>query len=60
MYCYILGQRPNLIEGCPEPIEQLMTQCWHKVPAQRPSMAKVGFNPNINDEYHLTLANTKG
>ncbi|KAI5642079.1 protein tyrosine kinase domain-containing protein [Phthorimaea operculella] len=35
------GQRPNLIEGCPEPIEQLMTQCWRKVPAERPSMAKV-------------------
>ncbi|KAJ2945700.1 hypothetical protein O0L34_g541 [Tuta absoluta] len=35
------GQRPNLIEGCPEPIEQLMTHCWRKVPAERPSMAKV-------------------
>ncbi|CAG9112063.1 unnamed protein product [Plutella xylostella] len=35
------GQRPPLIEGCPPPLEQLMTQCWHKVPARRPSMNKV-------------------
>lgn len=41
MWAVHTGQRPNLIEGCPEPIEQLMTQCWHKIPAQRPSMAKV-------------------
>lgn len=41
MWAVHTGQRPNLIEGCPEPIEQLMTQCWHKVPAERPSMAKV-------------------
>ncbi|XP_038222627.1 mitogen-activated protein kinase kinase kinase 7-like [Zerene cesonia] len=41
MWAVHTGQRPNLIEGCPEPIEQLMTQCWHKVPADRPSMAKV-------------------
>ncbi|KOB74550.1 putative Mitogen-activated protein kinase kinase kinase 7 [Operophtera brumata] len=41
MWAVHTGQRPNMIEGCPEPIEQLMTQCWHKVPAERPSMAKV-------------------
>ncbi|KAI8439551.1 hypothetical protein MSG28_013295 [Choristoneura fumiferana] len=41
MWAVHTGQRPHLIEGCPEPIEQLMTQCWHKVPAERPSMAKV-------------------
>ncbi|XP_072944597.1 mitogen-activated protein kinase kinase kinase 7-like [Epargyreus clarus] len=41
MWAVHTGQRPNLIEGCPEPIEQLMTQCWHKIPAERPSMAKV-------------------
>ncbi|RVE41976.1 hypothetical protein evm_013385 [Chilo suppressalis] len=35
------GRRPDLIEGCPEPIEQLMTQCWHKMPSKRPSMAEV-------------------
>ncbi|XP_047525956.1 mitogen-activated protein kinase kinase kinase 7 [Pieris napi] len=41
MWAVHTGERPNLIEGCPEPIEQLMTQCWHKVPSERPSMAKV-------------------
>ncbi|XP_059052627.1 mitogen-activated protein kinase kinase kinase 7 [Achroia grisella] len=41
MWAVHTGQRPNLIEGCPKPIEQLMTQCWHKVPAERPSMAQV-------------------
>ncbi|XP_045775097.1 mitogen-activated protein kinase kinase kinase 7-like [Maniola jurtina] len=41
MWAVHTGQRPNLIEGCPEPIEQLMTQCWHKVPVERPSMAEV-------------------
>ncbi|XP_063626070.1 mitogen-activated protein kinase kinase kinase 7-like [Cydia splendana] len=41
MWAVHLGQRPNLIQGCPEPIEQLMTQCWHKKPVERPSMAKV-------------------
>ncbi|XP_026756151.2 mitogen-activated protein kinase kinase kinase 7-like [Galleria mellonella] len=41
MWAVHTGQRPNLIEGCPRPIEQLMTQCWHKVPAERPSMAQV-------------------
>ncbi|CAH2043860.1 unnamed protein product, partial [Iphiclides podalirius] len=41
MWAVHTGQRPNLIEGCPEPIEQLMTQCWDKVPAERPSMAEV-------------------
>lgn len=35
------GQRPPLIENCPPPIENLMTQCWHKVPAERPSMHEV-------------------
>ncbi|XP_047535163.1 mitogen-activated protein kinase kinase kinase 7-like [Vanessa atalanta] len=41
MWAVHTGQRPVLIEGCPEPIEQLMTQCWHKIPAERPSMVKV-------------------
>ncbi|CAK1555684.1 unnamed protein product [Leptosia nina] len=41
MWAVHTGERPNLIEGCPEPIEQLMTQCWHKIPSERPSMAKV-------------------
>ncbi|KAG4079104.1 hypothetical protein HA402_001075 [Bradysia odoriphaga] len=32
------GQRPPLIEGCPKPIEILMTTCWDPSPAARPSM----------------------
>ncbi|XP_053610521.1 mitogen-activated protein kinase kinase kinase 7 [Plodia interpunctella] len=41
MWAVHTGRRPNLIEGCPKPIEKLMTQCWHKVPSERPSMAEV-------------------
>ncbi|KAL4711526.1 hypothetical protein ACJJTC_000542, partial [Scirpophaga incertulas] len=41
MWAVHTGRRPDLIEGCPEPIEQLMTQCWHKMPSMRPSMAEV-------------------
>lgn len=32
------GNRPPLIEGCPKPIEDLMTSCWSKNAAERPSM----------------------
>lgn len=32
------GNRPPLIEGCPRPIEDLMTSCWAKNPAERPGM----------------------
>lgn len=35
------GHRPNLIEGCPKPIEKLMTSCWDPIPASRPSMQEV-------------------
>lgn len=38
MWAVHTGQRPPLIEDCPAPIEQLMTQCWHKIPSERPSM----------------------
>lgn len=41
MWAVHTGQRPPLIENCPEPIEQLMTQCWHRDPAERPSMSQV-------------------
>ncbi|CAH0755862.1 unnamed protein product [Diatraea saccharalis] len=41
MWAVHTGRRPDLIDGCPEPIEQLMTQCWHQMPAKRPSMADV-------------------
>lgn len=32
------GHRPPLIDGCPKPIEKLMTSCWDKDPSLRPSM----------------------
>lgn len=32
------GNRPPLIDGCPKPIEELMTNCWSKNPSERPSM----------------------
>ncbi|KAI5753772.1 hypothetical protein M8J77_003222 [Diaphorina citri] len=35
------GIRPALMEGCPKPIEQLMTRCWSKDPLARPSMDEV-------------------
>lgn len=35
------GQRPNLIEGLPRPIEQLMVTCWDPKPDNRPSMDEV-------------------
>ncbi|GBP40052.1 Mitogen-activated protein kinase kinase kinase 7 [Eumeta japonica] len=46
VYSYLKGrqytdQRPPLIEDCPEPIEKLMTRCWHKLPSERPSMHEV-------------------
>lgn len=37
----IVGQRPNLIEGLPRPIENLMVQCWDPSPLNRPSMQEV-------------------
>lgn len=41
MWCVHKGQRPNLIEGLPRPIEQLMVQCWDPSPINRPSMEEV-------------------
>ncbi len=35
------GKRPSLIEGCPPPIQRLMTACWDHDPELRPSMDKV-------------------
>lgn len=35
------GDRPPLIEGCPQPIEDLMTSCWDPSPEKRPSMEYV-------------------
>ncbi|KZC11250.1 PREDICTED: mitogen-activated protein kinase kinase kinase 7-like [Dufourea novaeangliae] len=41
MWAVHVGQRPPLIEGCPKPIEDLLTRCWHKSPEERPSMDHV-------------------
>ncbi|KAH0951432.1 hypothetical protein HN011_009385 [Eciton burchellii] len=41
MWAVHIGQRPPLIEGCPKPIEDLMTRCWQKTPEDRPSMDEV-------------------
>lgn len=35
------GKRPPLIKNCPKCIEKLMTQCWHQIPANRPSMSEL-------------------
>ncbi|GCB70757.1 mitogen-activated protein kinase kinase kinase 7 isoform X2 [Scyliorhinus torazame] len=35
------GTRPPLIQNLPKPIESLMTRCWSKDPAQRPSMEEI-------------------
>lgn len=37
----VSGERPKLIEGCPKPIENLMTSCWDPAPINRPSMEYV-------------------
>ncbi|XP_029170810.1 mitogen-activated protein kinase kinase kinase 7-like [Nylanderia fulva] len=41
MWAVHVGQRPPLIEGCPKPLENLMTRCWQKIPEARPSMDEV-------------------
>lgn len=41
MWAVHTGERPPLINGCPKPIERLMTSCWDKDPANRPSMDDV-------------------
>lgn len=38
---FVAGERPQLIEGCPKPIENLMTSCWDPSPINRPSMEHV-------------------
>ncbi|XP_071454325.1 mitogen-activated protein kinase kinase kinase 7-like isoform X2 [Hetaerina americana] len=41
MWAVHTGERPPLIRHCPPPLEQLMTSCWDKNPANRPSMGEV-------------------
>lgn len=57
MWSVHMGHRPPLIEGCPKPIEILMTTCWDPVPSNRPAMSDVviimqelcNFFPNGNE-----------
>lgn len=48
---YFAGERPKLIEGCPKPIENLMTSCWDPAPINRPSMEYVVEVMTILCEY---------
>nr|CAB3263630.1 Tak1/MAPKKK7 mitogen-activated protein kinase kinase kinase 7 [Phallusia mammillata] len=41
MWAVHTGARPNLIQGCPRPVEQLMSRCWSSKPNERPSMDEV-------------------
>ncbi|XP_076819477.1 mitogen-activated protein kinase kinase kinase 7-like isoform X2 [Clavelina lepadiformis] len=41
MWAVHTGTRPSLIQGCPKPVEQLMTRCWSAKPNERPSMNEV-------------------
>lgn len=41
MWAVHSGTRPPLIQGCPKPLESLMTRCWDKNPSLRPSMLEV-------------------
>lgn len=38
---FTAGHRPPLLEGCPKPIEKLITTCWDPNPSSRPSMEEV-------------------
>lgn len=41
MWAVHTGQRPPLLQNCPQPIEDLMVRCWNKVPSERPSMNEI-------------------
>uniref|UniRef100_H2Y4J4 Mitogen-activated protein kinase kinase kinase 7 n=1 Tax=Ciona savignyi TaxID=51511 RepID=H2Y4J4_CIOSA len=41
MWAVHTGARPSLIQGCPAPIEKLMTRCWSAKPNERPSMDEI-------------------
>ena len=45
------GQRPNLIEGLPKPIEELMVTSWGAKPENRPSMDEVHERMKILCEF---------
>nr|NP_001071829.1 mitogen-activated protein kinase kinase kinase [Ciona intestinalis]BAE06720.1 mitogen-activated protein kinase kinase kinase [Ciona intestinalis] len=41
MWAVHTGARPDLIQGCPQPVESLMTRCWSAKPNERPSMDEI-------------------
>jgi len=41
MWAVHTGTRPNIIQNCPKPVEDLMTRCWSQDPDVRPSMDEV-------------------
>lgn len=41
MWAIYNGRRPPLIQGCPKHIESLLTRCWSKSSAARPSMTTI-------------------
>ena len=43
------GQRPPLLQNCPESLEKLMSSCWHSEPNHRPSMSEIVISMN---EFH--------
>jgi len=44
------GNRPTIIDGCPDFFMQIMQQCWAGDPSQRPSFADcVAFLQRVND-----------
>lgn len=45
------GNRPPLLEGCPKPIEDLMTSCWVESLTERPSMDYVVKVMNVLCRY---------
>jgi hypothetical protein len=45
------GQRPNMIEGLPKPIENLLVQCWDAQPMNRPPMYEVHERMKVLSEF---------
>jgi len=46
------GNRPTIIEGCPDYFLQIMQHCWAADPAQRPTFADcVAYLQQINDTF---------
>jgi hypothetical protein len=43
------GKRPPITENCPTKLAQLMEQCWHPDPQERPSFASI-LQSHVLDE----------